>query len=161
MSSKKKINSDEQWAPPIARGLLISSADRTTVVLVESFACPGSSCTASGRCFQFNYVEVATPSIGEKVLTDAGGRIWLPKVRIQDFSGSTVIGMRQKSALDLAGINPEASDAKEKFSSLVNSRQVQFPLMASTLELRAEVFGSTVVKGCSGAVRVSIDAAHE
>ena len=69
---------------------------------------------ASGRCFPLNYVKMEPPFMGEKVLTDAGGRIWLPKVRIPDVSGSTVAGMRQKAALDLAGLDPDASDSNEK-----------------------------------------------
>ena len=77
MSSTKRKTSDEQWAPTMARDFLNSPADRATVALVESFASPGNSGTASGRCFQFKYVEVEPPSIGEKVLTDAGDRIWL------------------------------------------------------------------------------------
>ena len=88
-------------------------ANLTIAALLESFVCPGNVIAASGRCFKLNYVKVEPPFMGEKVLTDAGGRMWLPKVRIRNFSGSTAVGMRQKAALDLAGLDPDASDSKE------------------------------------------------
>ena len=89
-------------------------ANLTTVVLLGPFVCPGNVIAASGRCFQLNYVKVEPPFMGEKVLTDAGDRIWLPKVRIRDFSGSTVVGMPQKAALDLAGLDPDTSNSNEQ-----------------------------------------------
>ncbi len=78
-----------------------------------------------------NYVDIDTPGPGAKVLTDNGERIWISSTRTRDFSGSIDLAIREKAALALAGLNPEADSAKAEFLEMVQKGSLQFPLLSS------------------------------
>ena len=102
----------------------------TTLALLDSFG-GDKSYPVVGNLFQLNYVLLEAPTAGETITTNAGDRIWLQKVLCRDATASIELAMRQKPALQLAGLDPESPDAFTRFQELVNDGCLQFPLLSS------------------------------
>ena len=76
--------------------------------------------------FQINHCHIATPGPGDRVLTKAGDRIWLPNIRIMDATGSFMAGVREEAALALSGLA-----SKDAFVEAHATDNISFPVLAS------------------------------
>ena len=112
------------------RDFLAEPSLLTTLALLDTFGADPSY-PVVGNVFQLNYVLLEAPTAGETITTNAGDRIWLQKVLCRDATASIELAMRQKPALQLAGLDPESPDALTRFQELVNDGCLQFPLLSS------------------------------
>ena len=107
---KEKLTADEAWVPTQARGYFVDPSVHTAVALLDTFEGPNAK-LADGKVYQLNYVEIEAPSVGENVCAKDSDRIWLCRARVRDQTATKEIGMRQKAALQLAGLDAEAADS--------------------------------------------------
>ena len=129
---KEKVTAEDTWVPTQARDYLEERGQLATVALIDAYG--GDNATiAHDKVFQLNFVEVEPPAGGTPVLTLAGDRIWIRAVTVNDFTGSIQLGMREKAALQLAGLDPSDPDSKQRFATMANEGDVQFPMLASVL----------------------------
>ena len=112
------------------RDFLGQPALLTTLALLGTFGADPSY-PVVGNVFQLNYVLLEAPTFGETITTNAGDRIWLQRVLCRDATASIELAMRQKTALQLAGLDPESPDGFTRFQELVNDGCLQFPLLSS------------------------------
>ena len=86
---------------------------------------PDGAAEHAVHLFQINHVRVLEPKGLEKVFTNNGERLW-PNVRAIDSTGTVELRMRQKAALNLAGLD----DAQE-FAQLAAKGALNFPILCS------------------------------
>ena len=102
-----------------------------TVALLNAYA--GQNATVvHGKVFQLNYVQVEVPASGNIVLTEKGERVWLPSVRVSDFSGSIELSVREQAAVQLAGLEYIAGSREESNTDIVTRHadaSLQFPIL--------------------------------
>lgn len=79
-----------------------------------------------GRVFQLNNVHIPFPP-PEHLYED---RIYWT-ARIRDFSGCLDVGIRQKAACHLAGLDPSGKEAAQEFGSHCAADTLSWPLLAS------------------------------
>ena len=76
--------------------------------------------------FQINHCHVGIPSAGQDILTKDGERIWVQNVRLMDATGSLIVSMREKAALELSGLA-----SRDDFVHAHASDNISFPVLAS------------------------------
>ena len=124
---KEKLTPEDAWTPALARDFLAEQAIHSSLVLVDAYF-EGNAAAAGDTVFQINYVEIEAPGPGTKVVTNEGDRIWIASATLLDHSGTfNNIGIREKAALDLAGLDPLDPQAKEIFQKRVQDGTIQFP----------------------------------
>jgi hypothetical protein len=153
-SDKEKLTTDATWVPTQARDFLAEPSLHTTVALLDTFEGPNTA-ICSGKVYQLNYVELEPPSMGQAVCTDAGDRIWLSKVNCRDTTAAKEIGMRQKAALQLAGLSPEEPESVILFKARAAAGEIQYPLLSS-IRISVEERQNTVPQSTAGASSASI-----
>ena len=129
-SDKEQLTAKDSWEPTRTRAFLSESSIHTAVALLDTFTGVNAEMSCE-KVYQLNYVEIEPPAVGESVCTDAGDRIWLKQLQCRDTTGSISLAMRQKAALQLAGLDASDASAVDKFRSLAALGQVQFPLLSS------------------------------
>jgi hypothetical protein len=129
---KEKLTAEDTWVPTLARDYLEERGQLATVALIGAYGGENAA-IAHTKVFQLNFVEVEPPVGGTPVLTWGGDRIWIRAVTIKDFTGSIQLGMREKAALQLAGLDPSDPDSKQRFITMANEGDLQFPMLASVL----------------------------
>ncbi len=128
--NKHKFTREHTRQPREARDFLsMGVLPISASMLAEYFG--ATRVSVDDTVFQMNYVDIDTPGPGANVLTDNGERIWISSTRTRDFSGSIDLAIREKAALALAGLNPEADFAKAEFLEMVQKGSLQVSLLSS------------------------------
>ena len=118
----------QEWQPH-------NAAKGNASVLGQLSACALLDCHAQaqqeteylhGRVFQLNNVHIPFPP-PEHLYED---RIYWT-ARIRDFSGCLDVGIRQKAACHLAGLDPSGKEAAQEFGSHCAADTLSWPLLAS------------------------------
>ena len=128
--AKECLTAVSTWEPNSRRDFLADSCPQSAVALINTYA-GGNSKVANDIVHQLNFVEVEAPPMGTNVWTQDKNRIWLSRVRINDLTGSGDVAMREKAALQLAGLDHEDPQAKTKFEQMLSLGHLQFPLLCS------------------------------
>jgi hypothetical protein len=76
------------------------------------------------RVFQINHARIIEPKAGDDYYTK--DKRLFPAVRVMDHTGALELRMREKTALELAGV-----DTKEDFAELASKGGLNFPLLSS------------------------------
>ena len=128
--AKESLTAVSTWVPNSRRDFLLELCPQSAVALINTYAGSNSQ-VAKDIVHQLNFVEVEPPAMGMNVWTQNKERIWLKSVRIHDLTGSADVGMREKAALQLAGLDPDDAESRIKFEKLVSLGHLQFPLLCS------------------------------
>jgi hypothetical protein len=128
--AKESLTAMSSWEPNARRDFLAESCPQSAVALINTYVGSNSQ-VAHDVVHQLNFVEVEAPPMGTNVWTQDKKRIWLSRVRINDLTGSGDVAMREKAALQLAGLDPDDAQSPKKFEQMVSLGHVQFPLLCS------------------------------
>jgi hypothetical protein len=128
--AKESLTAMSSWEPNVRRDFLAEACPQSAVALINTYV-GGNSQVAHDVVHQLNFVEVEAPQMGTNVWTHDKKRIWLAKVRINDLTGCCEVAMREKAALQLAGLDPEDEQSPKKFEEMMELGHVQFPLLCS------------------------------
>ena len=128
--AKESLTAMSTWVPNSRRDFLAEPCPQSAVALINTYDGSNSQ-VANDIVHQLNFVEVEPPPMGTNVWTQDKSRIWLSRVRIHDLTASGDVAMREKAALQLAGLDPDDAGARIKFEELVSHGHLQFPLLCS------------------------------
>ena len=117
------------WEPQDSKDYLACPCTQATCALLDCMQGPNSK-YVDGSVLQLNYIEVQPPLPGSSVLMPDGSRIWFTTI-IADFTGGIEVGIREKAALSLAGLDPKDPESRNQFVQKAQGQDLQFPILSS------------------------------
>ncbi len=129
LKDEDKTKLTTAWEPSSTRDYEAEQCSQTTCALLD--ACGGQNAhLAHDKVFQLNFTEVQPPSSADEILTKDGSRLWM-RVQVADFTGKIEVGLREKAALQLAGLDHTDPASKETFKALHAADDLRFPMLSS------------------------------
>ena len=131
LTDDHKTKLTKSWEPNIAsnRDFAGELCAQSTCALLDAFGGQNAS-PAADKVFQLNFTEVQAPTSADEILTKDGSRLWM-HVQVADFTGKVEVGLREKAALQLAGLDPADSTSKATFIALHKTDSLRFPMLSS------------------------------